>query len=150
MKKNRWLIVVISLVSVSVLAIGGVIFYGTAIMPAERLKADAAACDSFVIGVIKGRARVVELTKKTPAEPDNEIAQAYIDEVMKGVDKAFGEAASKGEVSDALARIGLTRLNNNADKGIEAISTLENSYSGIKAACEPVMRAASPAPTATN
>ena len=144
MKKNRWLIAVISLIAVSLLAIGGTIFYGTAIMPGQRVAADKKACDTFALGLVTARTQAVQLLEKNPPESDANVAQAYLDAIDKAIDQAFTEAASKSDVANALAQLGLARISYDATQGFAAITNLENSYDPVKTACEPFKPTESP------
>ena len=147
MNKNRWLIAVIALIAVSVLGIGGVVFYGTVQLPKDRLAQDSSACTTFAAGVASARNKVMEAAQKNTAITDPELAQIYLDEVDKGIDAAFQQAASKGEVSNALAQLGLSRISYDATQGFQAVTALEQAYQPVTDACTPVLTSASPVAT---
>jgi len=156
MKNNRWFYAIIALIAGAVLAIGGVVFYGTSIMPGQRVAADKQACDTFAAGLIAARTKAVQMLEQTPPAKDPDVAQAYLDAIDVAIDKAFTQAASRSDVANALAQLGLARISYDATQGFTAIGTLENSYDPVKTACSVVEPTSSPtaspaaSPTASN
>jgi hypothetical protein len=148
MKKNRWLIAVIALISTSVLAIGGVIFYGTVARPIERQNADREACNTLDAGLRHASAEAKKMASKTPAPTNDEIAKAFLAIADKAIGDSFSKAASKGELSDALARLSFSRLSGSGKDDVNAVSDLMSNLSGVQAVC--VAYAPTPSPSATN
>ena len=149
MNNKRWAIVIISIVVASILAIGGVIFYGTAVLPGERKAADVKACDLFAIGVMQARSEAIALAERTPPASDPDIAQKYIDVLSKGIDKAFMQAASKSDVANALAQLGMARISFDATQGFQAVTALEGSYDPVTTACSAVQPSPSASPSSS-
>ena len=144
MKKKRWLIAVISLIAVSLLAIGGTIFYGTAILPGQRIDADRKACQVLDAGLLSAYSKATVLAEKTPPASDDEVAKAYISEADKAIGDAYGYAAKNSEVANALAKLSFARLSGSSEKGLAAITSLVNSLDPVKAVCEPFKPTESP------
>jgi hypothetical protein len=152
MSNKNWTITVVALVVAALLAIGGVIVYGTYIQPGERKAADIAACDIFEAGAMNASNEAYTLSQKTPKMTDADIAQKYLEIIDVAIDKAFLKAASKSDVANALAQLGISRISYDATMGVEAVTALQTGFDPVITACNVVepTPAATPTPTASN
>ncbi len=145
MSNKNWAITVIALVAVALLAIGGIVVYGTFIQPGERKAADIAACDIFAVGAMNASNEAYAMSQKTPKPSDADTAQKYLDIIDVAIDKAFLKAASKSDVADALAQLGISRISYDSTMGVAAVNALQSSFDPVLTACSAV----EPTPTAT-
>ncbi len=145
MSNKNWAITVIALVAVALLAIGGIVVYGTFIQPGERKAADIAACDIFAVGAMNASNEAYAMSQKTPKPSDADTAQKYLDIIDVAIDKAFLKAASKSDVADALAQLGISRISYDSTMGVAAVNALQSSFDPVLTACSAV----EPTPTAS-
>jgi len=147
MTNKRWLTVITVLIAVAVVAIGGIIYYGTAVLPGERLAADKTACQTLNDGLLNASSKAMVLAEKTPPASDAEVAKAYLDTADKAISDAYLKATSNGAVAAALGQISFSRLNAGADQSLTAVTNLVNSLDTVKTACAPFDPNATPSPT---
>ena len=145
MSNKNWTITISALVVLAILAIGGIVVYGTYIQPGERKAADIAACDIFAVGAMNASNEAYAMSQKTPKPSDADTAQKYLDIIDVAIDKAFLKAATKSDVANALAQLGMTRISYDSTMGVEAVNALQNSFDPVMTACSVVV----PTPTAT-
>ena len=147
MTKKSWVFTVVALIAVSLISIGGVIYYGTFVQPGERVAADKRACDNFASGLVLARNNAVAVAKRTPAGTDQEVADAYIKAFDNGLSKAFDAATKDSDVYKSFAQMSLTRISYDASMGLDAITAIESQFSNAQASCSVVEPTATPSAT---
>ncbi|MEY2946204.1 MAG: hypothetical protein RL243_981 [Actinomycetota bacterium] len=146
-----------------VLAVAGVIFYGTVTRPAENKAKDVAACKVYLVGYQKAKvAFVKEETAKDHTPKVETAVKAYADALVKGYNGAFDLVGDvNGTVGKGLKQLALARLQldtQSQDAMASSFSTLDNTAATVEQVCSGVLDSAnvkgsygvySPAPVAT-
>jgi len=150
MTNKSWRITILAILAIALLSIGGVVYYGTVALPAQRLQQDIKACDEFANGVIQARGAAIGLLDKKPPASASEVATRYANLANEGIDRAFNTSAANGQIYNALSQVGMGRLDYNESDGMVAIQKMEATYDPLLALCKSIQPTPSPTATATS
>ena len=109
--RRLWIRVVWSVSAVIALSIGGVVYYGTSVLPAENAAKDLASCKTFVQG--NNDATEAFLKEGNAKDHQPSVASAmtnYMDIIFATNEAAYLEADKNGRVAQSLLEISKAHL----------------------------------------
>jgi hypothetical protein len=152
---RAWKLSLIALSVVFVLAVGGTVFYGTVVQPAQNKAADLKACNYFVVGYAKARMGFVKEAQSKDHTPNLATAiENYITPLYEGNHKAYDAANPDGDLSSALSELAVARLSFESTKDSKNPvfpSAIDQAAMSIENMCRPIIegsKTASPTPAA--
>jgi len=157
---NRSLIVIGAVVA---LAIGAVVFYGTAVLPGINAAKDVAGCKTFLVGYHNAQAAFVAEANATAHTPSAKTAVLNYAEVLHtAANKAYTQSNPDGQLATGYKQISMDYLTIDVktDAGLQkGFAAFENTAGTLQNMCNTALdnagvkspvKTVAPSPTATN
>jgi hypothetical protein len=163
-KSNRnWVRTIVALSVVVVLALSGVVVYGSAVLPAQNKAKDVAACKTFVVGYHNAQlAFIKEATAKDHTPSPKTAVMNYIEVLHTAANEGFKQSNQDGTIAKGFEQISIDYLtiDTKSETGLQnGFSTMDGHASTIEGLCNTAfdnagvkspVKTASPSPSATN
>jgi hypothetical protein len=154
---KNWRNAIIALIAVSALAIGGTIYYGTVVVPAQTKAAELAACKTFDKGYVNAKVAFIDelVNKKHKPDPMTAVTN-YEEALFKGSIQAAKNLAYEDKLGAAIIKMNISRLsidNSTADAAKSGFQTVDAQAASIMGICTNLgystKAASSPSPSAS-
>ena len=136
---KNWRNAIIALIAVVVLAIGGTIYYGTVMVPAQTKAAELSACEKFDKAYVNAKLAFLDELTQTKHSPDLKVAiTSYEDALFKGSVQAAKGLAYEDTLGAAIIKMNISRLgidNSNAQAANASFQDLDSQASGVMSIC---------------
>jgi len=150
--RKTWIRVSSAIVAALALSIGGVVYVGTTVVPAQNAANDATACKTFLVANNDASLAFVKAISGAPSSTSVITGiNKYVPLIEAGVHKALGIATPKGAVATGLLTVSskVATLDKTSDASLNAsFGQLYNAVSDNIVSCKAVLKKANiPAPT---